>query len=56
MEDCESTHSSRRRGEKLLDADACENGAVIFLLRQSRLSIANKVYAAAKRDWECRYG
>ena len=37
-------------------ADTCENGAVIFPLRQSCLSIANKVYAAAKRDWKCRYG
>ena len=56
MEDCESTHSSRRRREKLLDADTCENGAVIFPLRQSCLAIANKVYAAAKRDWKWRYG
>ena len=37
-------------------ADACENVAVISPLRQSCLSIANKVYAAAKRDWKCRYG
>jgi len=37
-------------------ADACENGAVISPVRQSCLSIANKVYAAAKKRLECRYG
>ena len=56
MKDYESTHSSRGGREKLLDADTCENGAVIFPLRQSCLAIANKVYAAAKRDWKCRHG
>jgi hypothetical protein len=37
-------------------ADACDIGAVISPLRQNCLSIANKVYAAATRDWKCQYG
>jgi hypothetical protein len=37
-------------------ADASENAAVMSPLRQSCLSVANKVYAAGKRDWKCRYG
>jgi hypothetical protein len=36
-------------------AGARENGAVISPLRQNCLSIANRAYAAATRDWKCRH-
>ena len=48
------------RGRRLersdASADACDIGAVISPIRQNCLSISNKVYAAATRDWKCQYG